>query len=81
MDWVLYIIGEVILYGVGASAVYIFSFGSLRAAPVKAEWLRELDDRGRLIYTHNNVKYLSTGGAQALGAILLVLSALVVWQL
>jgi len=80
MDWMLNFLSEVVLYSVGGMTVFVLSFGRLRAAPIKAEWSGELKDRGRLVYTHNGVKYLSTGGAQALGAVVLVLLALLVWQ-
>ncbi len=79
MDLVLHIVTEVILYGLGAVIIYVLSFGSVRAAPVKGEFLNELPGRGRLFYTHEGRAYISSDAAQVLAMFFLAGLALLVW--
>jgi len=79
MDWIVTFVVEVVLWGVGALAILVLTFGLVRAAPVKKELQSQHPHDGRFYYKHNGCRYISTGAAQSLGGVVMAVLSLVVW--
>jgi len=70
---------EFFLWCVGALAIYVATLGKVTALPVKARADESLPGRGNLFFQRDGKRYMSTSGAQALGAIILVFLTLLLW--